>query len=274
MKFGSSNPDDGSWVTPHRVAHSGWQNLLVLRPRWIAFHLVCLLGVIVMVNLSLWQLGRLDEKRDFNRIVTERSQLDPVDVATLDFDSADAIESLDWRAVGAVGTYAPDQQVVVVNRSQNGVAGVNVVTPLVLADGRAVAIVRGFLPLADVDSPPDAPTGEVRLVGTLRRSDERRTGQPADVDGDVTQLLRLDIERLQRQVDVELLPMYVVLDVSEPADSDLLATVVPPDLSEGPHLSYAVQWLIFAVAVVVGWALAIQRSRRAMRRKSSTTSEP
>ena len=256
------------------MAQSGWQNPLVLRPRWIAFHLVCLLGVIAMVNLSLWQFRRLDEKRDFNRIVTERSQLDPVDVATLDFDTPDAIEALDWRAVGAVGTYASDQQVVVVNRSQNGIAGVNVVTPLVLADGRAVAIVRGFLPLTDVDSPPAAPTGEVRLVGTLRRSDQRRTGQPADVGGDAEQLLRLDIDRLQQQVDSELLPMYVVLDVSEPVDSELLATVVPPDLSEGPHLSYAVQWLIFAAAVVVGWVLAVQRSRRAMRRKSSTTSGP
>ena len=92
--------------------------------------------------------------------------------------------------------------------------------------------------------------------------------------GDVEQLLRLDVARLQEQVDFELLPMYVLLEVSAPADSDLLAPVVSPDLSEGPHLSYAVQWLIFAVAVVVGWVLAVQRSRRAMRRKSSTTSGP
>jgi cytochrome oxidase assembly protein ShyY1 len=256
------------------VAHSGWQNPLVFRPRWVAFHLACLLGIVVMVNLSFWQLRRLDDKRDFNRIVTERSQLDPVDVASLDFGSETEIDSLDWRAVGAVGTYATDEQVVVVNRSQNGVAGVNVVTPLVLDDGRAIAIVRGFLPLSQVDSPPDAPEGEVRLVGTLRESDERRTGQPADVAGDVEQLLRLDVARLQEQVDFELLPMYVLLEVSAPADSDLLAPVVSPDLSEGPHLSYAVQWLIFAVAVVVGWVLAVQRSRRAMRRKSSTTSGP
>ena len=260
----------------------GWQNPLVLRPRWIAFHVACLLGVIAMVNLSLWQFSRLDERRDFNRRVTERSQLDPVDVIGLDFGDSDlreavtatVVDELDWRAIGAVGTYDADEQIVVVNRSQNGVAGANVVTPLVLADGRAIAVVRGFIPLSIVDSPPPPPSGEVRLVGTLRRSESRRTGQPADVDGDAEQLLRLDLARLQEQVPAELLPMYVILAASEPADSDLLATVVPPDRSEGSHLSYAVQWLIFAVAVIVGWVLAVQRSRRSMRRKSSTTSGP
>ncbi|KGA10281.1 MAG: hypothetical protein GM46_5615, partial [actinobacterium acAcidi] len=30
--------------------------------------------------------------------------------------------------------------------------------------------------------------------------------------------------------------------------------------SEGSHLSYAIQWLIFATAVIVGWVLAVRKS--------------
>jgi len=36
--------------------------------------------------------------------------------------------------------------------------------------------------------------------------------------------------------------------------------VLAPQLDEGPHLSYAVQWFIFATCVVVGWVLAVRRA--------------
>ena len=36
--------------------------------------------------------------------------------------------------------------------------------------------------------------------------------------------------------------------------------VLEPTLDEGPHLSYAMQWFIFAAAALVGWVLAIRRS--------------
>ena len=49
--------------------------------------------------------------------------------------------------VTAAGRYLPDEQLVVVNRSQHGLAGEIVVTPLQLADGRIVLVSRGFVPL-------------------------------------------------------------------------------------------------------------------------------
>ena len=36
------------------------------RPGWIVFHVVVVLLVILMVNLSFWQLRRLHERRSFN----------------------------------------------------------------------------------------------------------------------------------------------------------------------------------------------------------------
>ena len=38
-----------------------------------------------------------------------------------------------------------------------------------------------------------------------------------------------------------------------------------PELTEGPHLSYAVQWFIFSAAVAVGWVLAVRKSVNARR---------
>jgi cytochrome oxidase assembly protein ShyY1 len=63
--------------------------------------------------------------------------------------------------------------------------------------------------------------------------------------------------------------MYVDLIASTPAEAtDLPEPVATPDLSEGNHLSYAVQWFIFAIAVAVGWVLAVRRSIATRRRNA------
>jgi len=114
----------------------------LLRPRWIAFHIGCLALIVLMANLSAWQFHRLSERRDFNERVRDRSTISAVDVDTIDL--ADP-STASWRRIGAVGTYLPDEQVLILNRSQNGVAGLNVVTPLLLDNGDVIAVTRGPL---------------------------------------------------------------------------------------------------------------------------------
>jgi cytochrome oxidase assembly protein ShyY1 len=150
--------------------------------------------------------------------------------------------------------------IAVVNRSQGGRAGENVVTPMQLDDGRVLLVVRGFVPL-DADMPA-APTGDVTVVGRLRQSQVRRTGQLTDAaQGELTEVQRIDIPRLGAQLPGPAVPMYVELTDSQPAEADPAPEpVAAPELTEGPHLSYAVQWFVFAVCVVVGWVLAVRRS--------------
>ncbi|NNE11987.1 MAG: SURF1 family protein, partial [Ilumatobacter sp.] len=167
-----------------------------------------------------------------------------------------------WRPVSVTGTYDPDGEVLIVNRSQNGRAGVNTVVPLELADGRILFVNRGFVPqTADV---PAVPAVDVEIVGRLRPSEERRLGQLSDpADGVLREAQRLDVERLAGQVDGPVVPMYVDLVGSQPPEVEHLPEpVIAPDLSEGNHLSYAAQWFIFSVAAVVGWFLAVRKSAR------------
>ena len=230
-------------------------NRFLFRPRWIAFHLLCIAGVVAMIMLSLWQFDRLAERKDFNRDVRARSDAPIVDVASLDL--ADP-SSLEWRAVRAAGTYLPAEQILVLNRSQDGRAGVNVVTPLRLADGRIVAVTRGFIGLAE--TPPTAPTGPVDVVGVVRASEKRRAGQPTEAEGRLAEMFRLDLDRLDAQIDGDVLDVSISMVASDPNDDPILRPVPPPTLGEGSHLSYAIQWLIFAACVVIGWTLAVRRS--------------
>jgi cytochrome oxidase assembly protein ShyY1 len=138
---------------------------------------------------------------------------------------------------------------------------------MVLADGSAVLVNRGFVPLPATDVPAP-PGGEVTVAGRLRPSQDRRLGQLSDPEtGDLTEMQRVDIERFQQQIDVPLEPMYLDAFVSDPADSPRLEPVAKPDLSEGPHQSYAFQWFIFSVCVAVGWVLAVRRSIKTHQRK-------
>ena len=233
----------------------------LLRPRWIAFHLLCLVAVLGMISLSFWQWDRLAVRKDFNSDVRARAEAPLVDLTSLDMSDAsvgDDTNELEWRAVVATGTYLADEQVLVVNRSQDGRAGTNVVTPLRLSDGRIIAVTRGFIGLDQ--TAPEPPSGDVTVAGILRASEKRRAGQPTEPDGVVDELFRLDLDRLAPQIEGELLPVSLAMNSSRPADDPILRPIAPPALSEGSHLSYAIQWLIFAACVVIGWVLAVRRS--------------
>ncbi len=225
----------------------------LLRPKWIAFHLLVAVVVVVMINLAFWQLRRLDERRQFNSEVRANSE------QTATVDDITAAEphpsTIQWRTLRATGSYVPDHQFLVVNRSQNGDNGRNVVDALRLADGRLLLVNRGFVPITD--AVPPTPTGTVTIDGRLRASERRKTGQPADESiAGLTEIHRIDVGLLAGQFDDTVLPMYVEqLGPTKP-----LQEIVGPSLDEGPHLSYAIQWFIFSGCVIAGWVLAVRRS--------------
>ncbi len=238
----------------------------LLRPRWIAFTVVVITAIVVMINLGFWQLRRLDERREFNDAVAARIDEPAVPLEELIATDAevgdDELAAVEWRPVEASGRYLPDEELRVVNRSQGGRAGDNIVTPLLLDDGRVLLVARGFVPI-DSDSPP-VPAGDVEIEGRLRRSEARRTGALSDAgEGDLTVAQRVDIPRLADQLPGAVVPMYVELTNSDPAQlGDLPEPIAEPSLDEGPHLSYAVQWFIFSALVALGWVLAVRRSSK------------
>lgn len=221
-------------------------------PKWLAFHLLVIALVVTMINLALWQLRRLDERRDFNAKVTANQNQPVTDIADVPLDDPSAVE---WRRVRATGTYVQGHEFLVVNRSQNGENGRNVVDALQLDGGQLLLVNRGFVPVDD-DVPP-VPTRVVTIEGRLRTSEHRKTGQPSDANvPGLTEIHRIDVKLLSGQFDTNVFPMYV--DQLQPEKP--LEEIVGPTLDEGPHLSYTIQWFIFSACTVAGWVLAVRRS--------------
>ena len=246
---------------------SGPSFSFLLRPKWIAFHLLVVVGVGIMIWLGFWQLRRLDERQTFNAIVESRIDLPPVPLEEV-LATADDPTDLEWRQVTMSGVFEPEQ-IVWFNRSQGGLAGDNILAAL--DEGSAVVIVnRGFV-LFGTDATA-APSGGVDVLGRVRVPTSRQAGELTDAgDGPVTEVRRIDLDQLDAQIDGDVAPFYVDLIGSIPNVSDTDPVPIPaPTLDDGPHLSYAAQWFIFATSVLVGWILATRRSIRSHRREVLT----
>lgn len=190
--------------------------------------------MLAFARLGLWQLDRLEERQARNRVIAERSDGPAIDLGDVD------VERAEYQHVTATGTFATEDDQLLPYRSYQGTVGSHAVTPLVLDDGSAVLVLRGWVP--DTATPP--PDGEVTIEGVLRSSGSRRTS--VDVDGFASTL------------DRDLFPLYLQQLAPEPA-GDYPVLLDPPARDEGPHLSYAMQWFLFTGVVLVGYPLLLRK---------------
>lgn len=235
------------------------------RPKWIAGHLLALAGIVVFAQLGLWQLRRLEERRDVNATATSRLASDYRPLTTLlDTYGANPAD-LVWRRVAIDGTFDTSVEVIVQGRSYRGQSGHHVATPLVLSDGRALIVNRGWVPI-DVEGPPvvgaEPPAGLVTVRGLVRESQVRVVVGPVDSEaGTLERVARVDVARLQLQSGYDLYDFYVDLEEQIPAqDAGRPAVLEPPEFGEGSHLSYAIQWFIFAMLVAIGYPILLYRT--------------
>jgi cytochrome oxidase assembly protein ShyY1 len=233
----------------------------LLRPRWLAGLALVVVVVVSFGRLGFWQLRRLDERHSYERLVAARLADAPVPVASaLGAGPGDAA----FRRVTATGTFDPAHEVVLYGRSQDGQTGNHVLTPLRLADGTAIAVDRGWVPLEEATPPIAAaapPAGEVRVTGVLFPSEV--TGTPSSEEDPETTFAKADLPRLAAQVPYPLAPVYLLEAGQTPAQGALPRLAPLPDpAASPPHLSYAIQWFTFAAIAVVGFAVLVRREYR------------
>jgi surfeit locus 1 family protein len=237
--------------------------------RWAFFGLAVLIGL-ACIRLGFWQLDRLASRQAIN--ASAQAQLDRPQVI-LPQGLAEA-ESLDYRRATASGVFDPGHEIYLTSRPQDGIAGVHVVTPLLLAeDGPALLVDRGWLADADYRSlPPEswAMDGPTEVSGFLLPSQGEpalafladripQAGEPALRDWRA-----LSIPGIRRQIRYPILDVYLMQESAAPHAG---APRPSPelDLSEGSHLGYAVQWFAFAAIALIGAGIWLWRGPRARR---------
>jgi cytochrome oxidase assembly protein ShyY1 len=146
-------------------------------------------------------------------------------------------------------------------------------TPLVTADGSAVIVDRGWVPIMFSNTPVEQappPKGRVTVEGFLLPNEGGLAAGTPGPNGDRV-VSRLDIPLLRRAFAYPLYPLAVRLSTQAPPQPGDLPTVVPLEkLDEGPHLSYAVQWFMFAAFALIAYALLLRNAAREKARMLST----
>lgn len=235
----------------------------LLTPKWLVGHVIVVAVAALFIFLGLWQLDRHEQRTSHNALVSERMSVAP---AELD-EVGGAEEGLAYRRVSLSGRYLAEEEVLLTPRAWQGQAGHHVLTPLITDDGHAILVVRGWVPFA-LDTPPIAetspPDGQVRVTGLLFPDEPPvRFAPPIPAEGHLTSVSRVDVERLQRQIEAPLRPYYVQLQEQDPpAEGDAPLLVEPPELSAGSHFSYAAQWFLFAGVGLIGYPVLIWRTAR------------
>jgi cytochrome oxidase assembly protein ShyY1 len=244
---------------------SSWLGALRDRRIWSLGFLVIFL-VPAFLLLSRWQVHRLEETRAANELVTTHLAMPPVPVAQVMRAGADPStvgDAQQWRRVTAVGRFDVADQQLVRRRTLNSANGFWVMTPLVTADGSVLAVARGWVPaLGDATSSPvvpPPPSGVVTVMGRVRISEDAGPRPPDLPAGQVTDL---DVRAVTAHGPVY--PGYIELVSSDPAQSaQTPLTPLPlPEIDEGNHLSYALQWICFAIIAVGGFVVILRGEAR------------
>jgi cytochrome oxidase assembly protein ShyY1 len=234
----------------------------LLSPRWIGLALLMIFAAATMVGLGVWQLHRYHYRSDINAQI-DAADAGPPHQLTDELTpppvtggvGAPPAAHASWSMVTVTGHYDPGHEILVRVRSLNDTVGFEVVTPLVLADGTALLVDRGWLPSPDGGATatpvvPSAPTGDVVVVGRVH-APESRGDTPQPFDGKPA-VRRIDPAKLAGAVPYPLYGGYVTLQTQTPP-ADPAFTPIPPDYEDaGMNAGYVAQWSAFAVLTLVG----------------------
>jgi surfeit locus 1 family protein len=242
--------------------------------RWWWTTLLVFLGIAVTVRLGIWQIDCNSQRQSKNDHIRVVQAFPVLELSTL--EPQDDLEEMEYRAVRVTGRYDYDHQVAIRNQfwTQNwGVeSGYALLTPLVLENGQAIMVQRGWIP-AKYDTPAswrefDEP-GILTIEGVIRlamQKGEMGGGvpdpalSPGQAGLDFWNFVNID--RLQDQVPYPLYNIYIQQAPVAGKTTLPYASLPELDLSPGEHLGFALQWFFFASLLLFGYPVFLKKQNK------------
>ncbi len=236
----------------------------LLSRRWVLFALAVAVLAYGTWWLGEWQFHRLHDRQAKNDVVEANLERPATPVDDVLGVGGGADRGDEWRQVTATGEYAVDHTVIVRYRTgEDGSSGVDVVVPLVTDAGPALVVDRGFLAVDSSDGVPSAddvpapPSGQVTVTGWVRVDG---TGDSTRVSDGSTRAI--SSARIGEATGLEVYGGFVDLASEDPGPDEALERTETPDLGEGPHFFYGLQWWFFGLLAVGGFGYLAWDERR------------
>lgn len=231
--------------------------------RWLPWITFTLIFAIACGALSTWQFHRRDEKLAVLERVNANYDAPVAPLSQLVQFPNQWDPNLEWRTVSLIGKYLPTKSVLVRNRQKDGNPGFEQLVPFKDETGTVLFVSRGWLPTGNLQDSPDEnplPTSSPSSITVRLRTSEPRIDRGAPVG----QVPDIDVPRVAAQLSIKdfYSKVYGRL-VSENPEGESLAKLPAPMREEGNNLSYAFQWIAFAVMAVAMllWTIRQERNR-------------
>jgi cytochrome oxidase assembly protein ShyY1 len=236
-------------------------------PRWLGLAVLALFLAAVMVGLGDWQLHRYQERAAINARIDAGGSGPAEPITNVIAGPGGAAgrtgpapsAATEWTRVQVTGRYDRSHEYLARGRTVEGAVGYEVLTPLVLADGSAVLVDRGWVPPKPGGAlvPPDvpvAPTGEVTVTGPIRQPE-------SSADKPVHNTVRR-ISPGTLNLPYPVYGGYVMLNEQAPAADSRLVAVPASHENAWQNAGYVVQWWAFAAMTLYGYVYLARREAR------------
>jgi cytochrome oxidase assembly protein ShyY1 len=241
----------------------------LISPRWLGLGLAMSVAAVTMVGLGLWQLDRYHQRSAINARIDGAGEPVPLAAALAappvgGVGAPPAPES-EWDRVVVTGRYDQRHEILARARTVNGRVGFEIITPLVLDDGTAILVDRGWLPPAGdgATAPPrvpPAPGGVVTVVGRVHPP-ESRAGPAAPFAGGLA-VRRVAPLALAPAVPHPLYGAYLTLETQSPPADAAFVPIAPNHENAAMNASYVVQWWLLAGLTLFGFGYLARREAR------------
>jgi cytochrome oxidase assembly protein ShyY1 len=231
--------------------------------RWLSWISLATVFAIACWFLSQWQFARAAEVQKANEIVLQNYNSKPVVLKELLTPNSTWNPKLEYRQVIATGHYLKKHVFLIRNRPFEGNPGFLQLVAFQTDSQNIIWVERGWLPTGNLQDAPDyvPEINDTHRQLTLRL---RPTEPKLDRGAPLGQLPSIDL--ITANSTITTLPKYSQAYgrlVTEFPKLSAGATMPMPELNEGNHLSYAMQWILFALMALgaLYWTIAQDRRR-------------
>lgn len=214
---------------------------------------------------ALWQYDRYETRHDRNQLIINNSTLPEVAEAEIAAAlNSKQPEKIAWRTLKLSGNFQPEKELLIRNRYHEGKYGFGVVTLFKSSSAELYWVDRGWVIAGEnaqtppITQPVDDQSVEITARIRVENLENQIKGSVFAVPGSAnTQLQKWDSEQV-----VSTAPVY--LDLISSSNPSFVPEIPAelPEISDGPHLAYSFQWLLFAFLVIFAWYLVVKEERK------------
>lgn len=229
--------------------------------RFIAITALAIGLVFGCIQGALWQFDRYQVRHANNELIRKNVALPSINEGEITQLSQKEIA---FRKVRLQGSFVPSKEILVRNRYHEGKYGFGVLTLFNSQSGKKYWVDRGWVIAGkDALTPPVVqPITDEEVEITAYARIENLESQ---VRGSVIALPGKAASQLQAwnsQQSISTEPIYLDLIRSSKESFTPTVPTLLPELSDGPHLAYSFQWVLFSFLVIFAWYLVAREDRK------------